>query len=36
MNDQDIYFWLSPPMEEIEVSENVNQLIMMNVQNTFF
>ena len=36
MNDQNIMFGYTPPMEKLEKSENVNQLILMNVQDNIF
>ena len=35
MNDQKIMFGYTPPMEKLEKSKNVKQLILMNVQNSF-
>ena len=32
MNDQNIMFGYTSPMEKLEKSRNVNQLILMNVQ----
>ena len=32
MNDQNIMFGYTPPMEKLEKSKNVNKLILMNVQ----
>ena len=29
------FFWLDPPMKNIEKSKNVKELILMNVQNNF-
>ena len=32
MNNQNIMFGLSPPMEKLEKSKNVRQLILMNAE----
>ena len=36
MNDQNIMFGYTPPIENLKKSKNVNQLILMNVQNIVF
>ena len=36
MNDQNIMFGYTHPMEKLERLINVNKLILMNVQNIFF
>ena len=36
MNDQNNMFCYTPSMEKLEKSENINQLILMNVQNNVF
>ena len=36
MNDQNIMFGYIPPVEKLEKSKNVKQLILMNVQINFF
>ena len=35
MNNKNIKFVLSPPMEKLEKSKNVKQNIFMNVENVF-
>ena len=36
MDNQNIMFGLSPPMEKLEKSKNVKQYILMNVENNSF
>ena len=36
MNNQNIMFGYTPPMEKLEKSKNVKQYILMNVENNFF
>ena len=35
MNDKMFMFGYTPPMEKLEKSKNIKQLIVMNVQNNF-
>ena len=36
MNDQNIMFGYTPPMEKLKNSKNVSQLILMNVHKIFY